>query len=75
MEIDLCLLPGSLHVSVYEEDEGSLLTSHLGISTSEVGWRRLSFCPTRGRVGGKQLLFSGTTGVSFMVENKKESLN
>ena len=74
MEINLCLLSGSLHVSAYEEDEGSLLTSHLGISTSEAGWRKLPFCPTRGKVRGKQLLFSGTTGVSFMAEMQQEGV-
>ena len=66
--IILCLLSGSLHVSAYEEDEGSLLVSHLGISTSEAGWKKCPFCPTRGKVRGKHLMFSGTTGVSFMAE-------
>ena len=49
-----------------------MLTSHLGISTSEAGWRSLPFCPTKGKVKGKHLLFSGTTGVSFMVEMQQE---
>ena len=66
------MLSGSLHVSAYEEDEESLLISHLGISTSEAGWRRLPFCPTKGKVRGKHLLFSGTTGVSFMAEMQQE---
>ena len=66
------MLSGSLHVSAYEEDEGSLLISHLGISTSEVGWKRCPFCPTKGKARGKHLLFSGTTGVSFMAEMQQE---
>ena len=49
-----------------------MLISHLGISTSEAGWRSLPFCPTKGKVKGKHLLFSGTTGVSFMVEMQQE---
>ena len=49
-----------------------MLISHLGISTSEAGWRSLPFCPTKGKVRGKHLLFSGTTGVSFMVEMQQE---
>ena len=49
-----------------------MLISHLGISTSEAGWRSLPFCPTRGKARGKHLLFSGTTGVSFMVEMQQE---
>ena len=49
-----------------------MLTSHLGISTSEAGWRSLPFCPTKGKVKGKHLLFSGTTGVSFMVEMQQD---
>lgn len=61
-------IEGSLHVSAYEEGEGSLLISHLGISTSEAGWRSCPFYPTSGRVSGKHLLFSGTNGVSFMAE-------
>ena len=70
--IILCLLSGSLHVSAYEEDEESLLISHLGISTSEAGWKRCPFCPTKGKARGKHLLFSGTTGVSFMAEMQQE---
>ena len=66
------MLSGSLHVSAYEEDEGSLLISHLGISTSEAGWKRCPFCPTKGKARGKHLLFSGTTGVSFMAEMQQE---
>ena len=66
------MLSGSLHVSAYEEDEGSLLISHLGISTSEAGWKRCPFCPTKGKARGKHLLFSGTTGVSFMAEMRQE---
>ena len=66
------MLSGSLHVSAYEEDEGSLLISHLGISTSEAGWKRCPFCPTKGKGRGKHLLFSGTTGVSFMAEMQQE---
>ena len=49
-----------------------MLTSHLGISTSEAGWRRLPFCPTEGKVREKHLLFSGTAGVSFMAEMQQE---
>ena len=66
------MFSGSLHVSAYEEDEGSLLISHLGISTSEAGWKRCPFCPTKGKARGKHLLFSGTTGVSFMAEMRQE---
>ena len=66
------MLSGSLHVSAYEEDEESLLISHLGISTSEAGWKRCPFCPTKGKARGKHLLFSGTTGVSFMAEMQQE---
>ncbi|XP_022792821.1 uncharacterized protein LOC111331881 isoform X3 [Stylophora pistillata] len=63
---------GSLHLSVYEEVEGSLSTSHLGISTSQAGWKTCPFCPTMREVSEKHLLFSGTAGVSFMVEMQQE---
>ena len=49
-----------------------MLISHLGISTSEAGWRSLPFCPTKGKVRGKHLLFSGTAGVSFMAEIQQQ---
>ena len=49
-----------------------MLTSHLGISTSEAGWRSLPFCPTKGKVRGKHLLFSGTDSVGFMAEMQQE---
>ena len=49
-----------------------MLTSHLGISASEAGWRNLPFCPTKAKVRGKHLLFSGTAGVSFMAEIQQQ---
>ena len=69
------LLTGSLHLSVYDEDE-SLLQGHLDIPKSAISerWTGLPLCPSRSSNDfvKKYLTFSGTPGVRFTVEASQD---
>ena len=69
------LLTGSLHLSVYNEDE-SLLQGHLDIPKSAISerWTGLPLCPSRSSNDfvKKYLAFSGTPGVRFTVEASQD---
>ena len=69
------LLTGSLHLSVYDEDE-SLLQGHLDIPKSAISerWTGLPLCPSRSNNDfvKKYLTFSGTPGVRFTVEASQD---
>ena len=69
------LLTGSLHLSVYNEDE-SLLQGHLDIPKSAISerWTGLPLCPSRSSNDfvKKYLTFSRTPGVRFTVEASQD---
>ena len=69
------LLTGSLHLSVYDEDE-SLLQGHLDIPKSAISerWTGLPLCPSRSSNDfvKKYLTFSGTPGLRFTVEASQD---
>ena len=69
------LLTGSLHLSVFDEDE-SFLQGHLDIPKSAISerWTGLPLCPSRSSNDfvKKHLTFSGTPGVRFTIEASQD---